>query len=414
MDYTRNRERQQQQRRRTFRSTKEDSNSNSSSSSSRFSSRSGGGLGGESSIANTTTTNEKAATAAAAGGGGRYEQSPSSSFASTLSMYHQKVLKEVNNKSKINKQQQVGREMLQHLLQQLRPFQREAYDYATQGITYERQFNTDSNTNNTDAAAASEASSTVSSSLSSSCSNQQRMMKKMKKKKKYKDTTRFDNDNNGNHLGRNILLADEMGLGKTVTSLAIMTKYYDEWPLLILCPASLKYTWPNEIEKFLPALAPSAIYVVNGFDDADFYENTRKRTKIRIVVAPYSILQLKAASARCLQQFQFRCVIVDESHNLKQRTTQRTKLAIPLIAHATHRILLSGTPALARPVELWTQLSVLTSTTSDDKHSKHTNTSSIDTNYFASSYTAYTKRYCNARPVRSLLDWIVVYLIDIS
>ena len=51
-----------------------------------------------------------------------------------------------------------------------------------------------------------------------------------------------------------ILLGDEMGLGKTITSLAIMLAYErnGEWPLLILCPASLRYTWPAEIEKFVP------------------------------------------------------------------------------------------------------------------------------------------------------------------
>ena len=83
--------------------------------------------------------------------------------------------------------------LLREVLPKLRPFQREAYDFAT-GVN------------------------------SSGKSN-----------------------NKPRNLGK-ILLADEMGLGKTVTSLAIMAKYRDEWPLLILCPASLRHIWPNEIE----------------------------------------------------------------------------------------------------------------------------------------------------------------------
>jgi SWI/SNF-related matrix-associated actin-dependent regulator 1 of chromatin subfamily A len=54
-----------------------------------------------------------------------------------------------------------------------------------------------------------------------------------------------------------------------------MTYYIKEWPLLILCPASLRHTWPAEIEKFVPSLPASAVYVVSGFKDADFYANER-------------------------------------------------------------------------------------------------------------------------------------------
>lgn len=183
-----------------------------------------------------------------------------------------------------------------------------------------------------------------------------------------------------------ILLADEMGLGKTVTSLAVMLQYVSEWPLLILCPASLRHTWPSEIEKFIPSLPTSAVYVVSGFDDADFYSNANKRNRIRIVVATYSLLQNRSAAARVLDQFDFRCVIADESHNLKEKSSQRCKLAMPLLLKAERVCLLSGTPALARPVELWPQLHCLAPKV-------------------FGSYTAFTKKYCNAH--RGRFGWDV-------
>jgi hypothetical protein len=59
------------------------------------------------------------------------------------------------------------------------------------------------------------------------------------------------------------LLFDQ--LRKTLTSLAIMLAYQtNEWPLLILCPASLRYTWPAEIEKFCPWIPSQSIYCVRG------------------------------------------------------------------------------------------------------------------------------------------------------
>jgi len=188
------------------------------------------------------------------------------------------------------------------------------------------------------------------------------------------------------NVGGRILLADEMGLGKTVTSLAIMLAYQEEWPLLVLCPASLRYTWPAEIEKFYPWMSHSSIYVVKGFDDCDFFSNSIKKSRIKIVIATYSILQNRSAASRVLQQFKFKCIIADESHNLKEKNSQRCKLAMPMLQNAKRLMLLTGTPALARPVELWSQLHCLNGD-------------------LFGSYTHFTKRYCNAR--RSRFGWDV-------
>ena len=39
------------------------------------------------------------------------------------------------------------------------------------------------------------------------------------------------------------MLADDMGLGKTVQAIAIATYYCKEWPLLIVCPSSVRLVW---------------------------------------------------------------------------------------------------------------------------------------------------------------------------
>jgi|JI6StandDraft_1071083.scaffolds.fasta_scaffold01293_7 SWI/SNF-related matrix-associated actin-dependent regulator 1 of chromatin subfamily A len=51
------------------------------------------------------------------------------------------------------------------------------------------------------------------------------------------------------HFGR-VLIADEMGIGKTVESLAVAHMYREEWPLLIICPSSLKYTWREQVLRW--------------------------------------------------------------------------------------------------------------------------------------------------------------------
>lgn len=41
----------------------------------------------------------------------------------------------------------------------------------------------------------------------------------------------------------------------------------DEWPLLVIVPASLRLVWAEELEKWLPHLRPSGIHVIEGKED---------------------------------------------------------------------------------------------------------------------------------------------------
>lgn len=159
------------------------------------------------------------------------------SFRKGLSSTKGKEVGTVGESSGSNSNNNEDNELLAHVLKQLRPFQREAYDFAAKGLTYGRQCST--STDGGDGGGGGYGKKSTSSSSSS----------------KIARSTSYDR----NLLGKGrILLADEMGLGKTVTSLAIMAHYYPkEWPLLILCPASLRHTWPGKFvwskaKKLLP------------------------------------------------------------------------------------------------------------------------------------------------------------------
>ena len=68
---------------------------------------------------------------------------------------------------------------------------------------------------------------------------------------------------------------------KTLTSLAIMLAYQQtEWPLLILCPASLRYTWPAEIEKFCPWIPSQSIHVVRGKGEVNIFSGLIFKWKV--------------------------------------------------------------------------------------------------------------------------------------
>lgn len=54
--------------------------------------------------------------------------------------------------------------------------------------------------------------------------------------------------------GGRVLVGDEMGCGKTLTAMATAAHFAAEWPLLVLCPASLRLNWRAELLKYIPGL----------------------------------------------------------------------------------------------------------------------------------------------------------------
>ena len=59
-----------------------------------------------------------------------------------------------------------------------------------------------------------------------------------------------------------------MGLGKTLQAISIAYYYYkDTWPLLIVVPSSVKFSWIEEIEKWLPEVEPQNLNLIRSGSD---------------------------------------------------------------------------------------------------------------------------------------------------
>ncbi|KFZ66160.1 SWI/SNF-related matrix-associated actin-dependent regulator of chromatin subfamily A-like 1, partial [Antrostomus carolinensis] len=163
-----------------------------------------------------------------------------------------------------------------------------------------------------------------------------------------------------------LLLADDMGLGKTIQAICVAAYYRKEWPLLVVTPSSVRFTWAEAFHRWLPSLSPgSTNVIVTGKDNL---------TASLINIISFDLLskmdkQLKSA---------FQVVIIDESHYLKNVKTARCRAAMPLLRAARRVILLSGTPAMSRPAELYTQIAAVQPT-------------------FFPQFHSFGLRYCDAR-----------------
>ncbi|XP_051126579.1 uncharacterized protein LOC127248338 isoform X2 [Andrographis paniculata] len=165
------------------------------------------------------------------------------------------------------------------------------------------------------------------------------------------------------HGGR-VLLADEMGLGKTIQAIAVTTCVHESWPVLILTPSSLRLHWASMIHQWLD-IAPSDILVVlsqwSGSNRVGFniVPSSNKRSINLDGVFNIISYDIVPKLQDVLLASDFKVVIADESHFLKNAQAKRTTASLPLLQKAQYLILLSGTPALSRPIELFKQLEAL-------------------------------------------------------
>ena len=145
------------------------------------------------------------------------------------------------------------------------------------------------------------------------------------------------------------LIADEMGIGKTIQALCIAKLYEEDWPVLIICPGSVKYSWKNEIQ--LRLLIPEKnIQIINSS------KTKLNKKNINFYIISYDLcrnLQKK------LKKLNLNFYILDESHCIKSPVAKRSKIIIPLVKKSKRILLLTGTPLLNIPMEAYTTLEIL-------------------------------------------------------
>lgn len=179
------------------------------------------------------------------------------------------------------------------------------------------------------------------------------------------------------------LLADEMGTGKTVQTLAWLNTYAHEevYPVLVVCPKSVTHSWRDHVETWLPdatpfiiegsapqrakifkvaAANPRAVIIVNfeqtwRLSRIASYGSTRmKRCK---VCDRYGDERLKPAQCEVhpkeLNAFDFKVVVTDEAHRIKNPQAKQTRAVWALGDGAHRRLALTGTPVANDPSDLW-------------------------------------------------------------
>ena len=118
---------------------------------------------------------------------------------------------------------------------------------------------------------------------------------------------------------------------------------------MVMCPTSLCDHWVNEIHRWTTLRASR---IVNGKTLPDFDAD--------VVVGSFDLIKnAKSWVHAAIVSKTWGTALCDECHGLKNKDSMRTKTLLPILRRAQRVILISGTPQLATPSELWTQMSVL-------------------------------------------------------
>lgn len=140
-----------------------------------------------------------------------------------------------------------------------------------------------------------------------------------------------------------VIIGDEPGLGKTVQALELVNELQPRHALVV-CPSSLKLNWKIEADVWLQE--PRPIHVAQG-RGAEMYTPGFE---------VMSIINYDLLTSIDFSQHQYDMIIFDEAHKMKNPDAKRTMAGAGI--PSTRRVLLTGTPIISRPKEIW-QLLVL-------------------------------------------------------
>jgi len=150
---------------------------------------------------------------------------------------------------------------------------------------------------------------------------------------------------------RRALLCDDMGVGKTCQAVVACRRVQAK-RVLVICPNSVKWFWELEFNQWAPQYRTQ---VVEGGRAARI---SQINSGSDVVIIHFEGFRIQIED---ILRINWDTVIIDEAHRIKNRRAKVTKSAFRLsrLKSIQNLYLLTGTPILNRPDELWSLLRVL-------------------------------------------------------
>lgn len=146
----------------------------------------------------------------------------------------------------------------------------------------------------------------------------------------------------------NCINGDDCGLGKTGQTIATL-ELMDAFPALVITPASVKYNWKKEWEKWNPTRTVGVVGRKKKFNE-NVWQND-------VIIINYDILGERSldkptAKFKELLKKRWASCVMDEIHFLKSEKALRTKMAKKIVKTVPHVWGLTGTLTQNKPADL--------------------------------------------------------------
>lgn len=146
----------------------------------------------------------------------------------------------------------------------------------------------------------------------------------------------------------NCINGDDCGLGKTGQTIATL-ELMDAFPALVITPASVKYNWKKEWEKWNPTRTVGVVGRKKKFNE-NVWQND-------VIIINYDILGERGldkptAKFKELLKKRWASCVMDEIHFLKSEKALRTKMAKKIVKTVPHVWGLTGTLTQNKPADL--------------------------------------------------------------
>lgn len=146
----------------------------------------------------------------------------------------------------------------------------------------------------------------------------------------------------------NCINGDDCGLGKTMQTIMTL-ELMDAFPALVITPASVKYNWKKEWEKWNPTRTVGVVGRKKKFNE-NVWQND-------VIIINYDILGERGldkptAKFKELLKKRWASCVMDEIHFLKSEKALRTKMAKKIVKTVPHVWGLTGTLTQNKPADL--------------------------------------------------------------
>lgn len=181
-------------------------------------------------------------------------------------------------------------------------------------------------------------------------------------------------------IGKNgrFLLADPPGMGKSRQALAVSKHFLNEYPgiCLVITKCSIVGAWKSECDRlnlsseiFDSKSTFQSNFIIINYEKLDKIVNLGRKpkpkrrslkfAKNKLKIKPEKLEKKLEKKQKTLDPSLISCIIIDESHKIKNVETNCFKMVEKLSHFAKSLICISGTPMLSRPSELFSQLKLI-------------------------------------------------------